>query len=297
MTKQDRESPSPQKGFDRGGRGIVLVATGETYRAEARLLITSLLERSPQIPITVFVDQLFGVSRPGQVTEIILDSATFSFKDKAIALQRRPYSKTLYIDVDCYAASDVEESFSLLDGCEVAAVHDTWRIAHQNDPPQVFPELNAGVILLGGSPAVDTFLSRWISEYERTIKKWRGPERFSDQPSFCSQLWEMQKAGDLRFLALPVEWNIHAWHPVSLAQNASPRILHGRKMPLARIAESLRASSEARVWLPGPATPDESALSRVVSVQPLEVGIPRKCWRRFKNLARRLLFVRSSKPE
>jgi hypothetical protein len=248
---QRAQSPkTPRREFSRSGDGVVIVATGQKYREEAEVLIQSLTSVSPDLPVTVFSDSSTPVSDAPHVTTVVLPSPTFTTADKIAALALRPYRHTLLLDSDTVVLEDISGMFSVLQGCDVAAVHDTWREARPGSPPLVFPEPNTGVLLIDDTPAADRFLELWEKNYVSGKETWTGPSHYSDQPACWSALWDLQCSGHLRFLALPAEFNVTIWHPVSFAQGAKPVIVHGRGRPLGIVGSSLRATADARVWVP-----------------------------------------------
>lgn len=234
----------------RSGAGIIIVATGPSYRDEANVLIQSLTSASPDLPVTVFSDSSTSVSDAPHVTTVALPTAQFTTADKIAALELRPYRHTLLLDSDTRVLEDISDIFSVLQGCNVAAVHDTWREDRPGSPPRVFPEPNTGVLLIDDSPEADHFLRLWREHYLSGKETWTGPSRYHDQPAFRSALWDFQCSGSLRFLALPAEFNVTIWHPVSFAHGARPAIVHGRSRPLDIAGASLRTSADARVWVP-----------------------------------------------
>lgn len=230
--------------------GLITVATGDLYRQEVRNLITSLRLHSPNLELTIFTDQPFLEPNTVGVREFVIEEPTHTFFDKIIAIQNRPYARTLYVDSDTVIARDVNPIFELLEGCDVAAVHDSWRVRYSAAPPEVFPEPNCGVILLGESKEVELMVKSWAANYRRLGEMWSEGGSFGDQHPLWEVLWQMQCSRELRFLALPVEWNIHIWHPISLPQNAEPAIIHGRGRSLAQVGKSLSSTPLARVWIP-----------------------------------------------
>lgn len=235
---------------ERIGRGVITVATGEMYRGEVLNLISSIKKNSPSLEITVFTDVSFLEHESSSVKEVVLDSPSFSFFDTIAAVKYRPYAQTLYLDCDTWVERNIENVFDLLVGCDFAAVHDSWRVSYLGSPPEVFPEPNTGVMLIGSSPSVDLLVGQWEQRF-RTAERIAGTTNLvSDQHPLWESLWNLQCEGKIRFLALPTEWNIHLWHPISLAQNAKVAIVHGRGLSISEAARRLSRSSVARVWIP-----------------------------------------------
>ena len=127
-----------------------------------------------------------------------------------------PFDRTLFLDVDTYAAGDLSELFTLLDAFDVAAAQAPISVSFPLDGvPDAFPELNTGVIAFRRADNVTRFLQAWLAEYDR----WRRTRRISP-PSVGGLLDE-----GVRLAVLPPEFNLRFW--MAGYHNQPVRILHG----------------------------------------------------------------------
>jgi hypothetical protein len=206
-------------------RGVVYVASGETFIKEAVSSAESLRRHMPGIPVTLFTHE--QVSHPA-VDEVVVEEKlgdpTQAKKGKITYLGQSPYEQTLFLDTDTYVCDDVSEVFSLLDAFDLAAAHDPARlyyagVSHPSQLPKSFPELNTGVLAYrSGAPSVSALFNAWKKRYGAMGGE--TPER--DQLSFREVLYE----SDVRMTVLPPEYNCRFNFPMYL--DGPAKILHGR---------------------------------------------------------------------
>jgi hypothetical protein len=205
-------------------RGVLLIATGDRYRAAACRTAESVRRVSPMLPIALQTDQPADAP-PGlfdQVTAIPDGHA----RSKVDCLARSPFERTLYLDTDVRVLEDVSELFNLLDRFDVALAHaharnrkqtrQCWRL----ELPDCFPQFNTGVMLLRRNAAVLQLLEQWSAAYrEAGFRK--------DQVTLRELLWR----SELQLYVLPPEYNLRylRYAYVWAETEARPRILHLRR--------------------------------------------------------------------
>jgi hypothetical protein len=193
--------------------GILYIARGASYVEAAAESARSVRVVSPGLPIALATD---GTSST-EFDETIQLSESDVRRAKILGLMASPFDRTLYLDVDTYAADDVSELFTLLDVFDLAVAHAPMRVPDPlDDVPDSFPELNAGVIAFRRSANVQRFLHSWLREYESEDAPLR------DQRSFRRALYT---ATDVRPAVLPPEFNLRFW--MAGYYNQRVRILHG----------------------------------------------------------------------
>lgn len=184
--------------------GVVYVASGEKYRAEAVTAATSFREHNPDVRMCLIAD---APPPPGGLFDdfISLDHPTFSFADK-LAMGQSPYDRTLYLDTDTLVLSDIRDLFSLLDHHDLAAKHEAYPGLDYNSRgvPNCFPEFNLGMIAFKRSPNTEAFFAEWKRLYAELRAE---SKRFvTDQPSFRIALYSSLA----RHCTIPTEYHLQA---------------------------------------------------------------------------------------
>lgn len=203
--------------------GIVYIATGRKYLAEAEYSARSVRRVSPRVPIAIFSDG----SPPSSLFDIRLTLAQpeYSFVDKINALTRTPFDKTLFLDTDTFAMEPVEEMFELLERFDIAAAAEPARYLYQiAGVPVAFPELNSGVLLYKKNNDVFEVIRQWDKMYRDEIasKISVGILPWHDQLSFTRALY----GSKLSFFLLPPEFNARVLMPQAIS--GPIRIAHCR---------------------------------------------------------------------
>lgn len=211
-------------------RGILYIATGPSFVAEALQSARSIKAVWSDIPLALITDTPPEADCFAHV-EIV--PARRNSSDKPRYMANSPFERTVYLDADTYCCAPFPELFDLLDRFDIAAAYDDGRFTERTDPasgeqhfikvpgiPDCFPELNSGVIAYRHWPAVDALLKRWAADYEEGRD---GPLLdHRDQPSFRAALYNSQ----VRLGVLPAEYNFRLVCP-GFARNAI-KIIHGR---------------------------------------------------------------------
>jgi hypothetical protein len=231
-----------------GSAGVIYVAIGARFVAEARLSAESVRRVLPEVPILLFTDR-FPESRSG-FDEIIKLSTPHPKPhiNKLIAMMESPFKKTLLLDTDTYVCADISDLFAILDRFDIAM---TLERPYRDDfpansgVPNAFVEFNQGVIAFRRSNAVQEALKESLSWTERLDARY-------DQPPLRLALFH----SEVRIATLPLEFNCRFANYGYLS--GVVRILHGRlpnrrmrNQDFERVASTLNLVTVPRVFLIG----------------------------------------------
>ncbi|WCR11941.1 hypothetical protein JHW45_06175 [Paracoccus stylophorae] len=100
--------------------GVVFATTGKTYNILARRAARTLKQCMPTVEIDWFTDATLKSDRV--FSQIHRLSESF-FRPKMEALRKSRFDRTLYLDADIIALSDVSELFTALDDFDLLAAH------------------------------------------------------------------------------------------------------------------------------------------------------------------------------
>src|SRR5882757_8776162 len=96
-------------------RGIIYVATGGRFVAEARQSALSARRHMPDLPILLYTDQPeIGGGAPFDLVRKLEHPRHF-FVDKVAPLAASPFEKTLFLDTDTFVCDPVYDLFAVLD--------------------------------------------------------------------------------------------------------------------------------------------------------------------------------------
>jgi hypothetical protein len=202
-------------------RGVIYIVTGQTYVEAAERSAKSVRDFSPSLEIDIFTDTL-----PAQVE--IFDSIHIipdpHRRSKVDWLNKTRFDETIFLDADTLIVSDISGLFGLLDRFDLAVAHahsrnraisagKVWRYV----VPEVFPQLNSGVIVFKNNEVVEQLFLDWSAAFHES-GFWK------DQITFRELLW----ASKCRFFVLPPEYNLRYKPYISFwpAKEAKPVILH-----------------------------------------------------------------------
>ena len=191
--------------------GVLYIARGSKYVEAAVESARSVRRVTPEIPIAIATDG----PAPAEFDHTIPLTESDGYRAKIVGMIASPFERTLMLDVDTYAVSDLSELFRILDAFDVAAAHAPNRVVLPlDDIPDSFPELNTGVIAFRKNEPVRRLLQAWLEEYDRL--------GWLDQPAFRHVLYT---ATDVRLAVLPPEFNLGFWKAGYYNQHV--RVLHG----------------------------------------------------------------------
>ena len=220
--------------------GILYVATGAAYLAEARISAKSVRLHNPAIRIAVATDQEltpdddFNFILPARQPSIKQSEERYLARDrvayyrKILPLLESPFEKTLFLDSDTYVAAPLEDLFTLLDHFDLLVtpahvVHD-YAFERTEPPfseiPAAFGQFNTGLIAFRRGPATTHFLHRWVENYTTHTARFT----VNDQPAFRLTLFQ----GAASFHVLPPCYNIISWVPFIVPAGGRVVMLHGR---------------------------------------------------------------------
>jgi hypothetical protein len=199
-------------------RGVVYVATGTRYVAEAIRSRAQLRRIHPQLPAALVTD----AAAPGDDWQHVfpLEHPTHTLRDK-IQMRLAPWDYVLFLDTDTHVADDLEPVFALLRGGFDLAAHQLFEGHNYGlpDVPDSFPEFNTGVIGFRNTPAVHRFFDEWQACYDRLY-----PGVTCDQRSFRIAVFH----SGLRHTVLTPEYN---FRPLSTNFAITGlHVLHGRPL-------------------------------------------------------------------
>lgn len=213
--------------------GIVLAATGETFRDMAIKAARSIAQHCPGLPVDLYTDA--PLQDPVFAQVHVLD-ATQAKMPKIAALKASRFDKTLFLDADILLVAPIWDVFELLGPFDLALAHDQWRNSGpagriwRKDLPAAYPQFNGGVIGFAKSERVSAFFDTWETAFfEHGIGK--------DQPSLRELLWEDRS---LRVTVLPEEYNLWDLKRIDRLsfRHTSPRVLHSNLMKRPRVLSS-----------------------------------------------------------
>lgn len=196
--------------------GFIFAATGEKYVGLARRAAQNLRQIMPQAQIDLFTDQ--PVEDP--TFDCIHPVTAKFFRPKMEAIAKSRFERTVYLDSDCIALADVSELFTVLDRFDIAGAHMQYlntTLALDQTLPDSFPQINAGVLAVKRSPAMQTLLHDWGRLVRDTGATY-------DQPILRRLLWE----SDLRLSILPMEYNFKCMTFIEAldSRHRAPKIMH-----------------------------------------------------------------------
>jgi len=231
----------------RTAQGVLYVATGKQYIAEACRSAESCQGRMPDLPRAIICDDPSLLAEDCFDIVERFDAPTYSHLDKIAGMRRSPFRRTLYLDTDTVVAEPICELFELLERFDLAAAHAPWRWTRPADGcPESFPELNTGVVVYRSGPALQSFLERWETIFSAHLASAQGAAH--DQPAFRQAVYE----SDLRLTVLTPEYNLRTVFPSFAGGNARVKILHGRGRSLERMLKIANLRTGPRVFsLPG----------------------------------------------
>jgi hypothetical protein len=151
------------------------------------------------------------------------------------------------LDTDTHVCESIAEIFEVLHRFDVAVAYAPNRYPYAaTDCPDAFPEPNTGVIAYRRTDAVWAFLEDWPRTYEAQTKRAEAPRH--DQHAFREALYR----SELRFLILPMEYNLRTMSPGFLGNGARVKIIHGSVGDITGAAARLNRSTGYRAVLHSP---------------------------------------------
>ena len=227
----------------RTGWGMVYVACGARFIAEATDAVRSAKAHMPELPAVLFAD---GAVPAGSLfDEVRATGAGLAMKQQKMhALLHSPFARTLYLDTDTLLAAPIHEVLDIIeDGFDFAAALSAYYAPglradggdlRADGVPIAFPNVNAGVMAMAHTPATQAFLQDWFDLHAQ----WGGNGQ--DQYPMRVALYRAH----LRWAPLPPNYNYRTVQPA--IANGEIKVLHGRHADLAGLAARLNRDRRMR---------------------------------------------------
>ncbi len=224
--------------------GVIYVATGAKFVAEAEASLASLRQSNPGLPAALLTEE--APQHPELWDEVMVaaDLAGQGARAK-LHMDRAPWERCVFLDTDTMVCASLSPGFALLDRFDFAGEHN--HSGHHYEVPGLptsFPEINSGVLFWKKNAATGALFERWRALYDADAKKYGG--RKWDQKSLRQAVWE----SDVRFTNLPSAYNLMTYFPAALEGRVV--VAHGRSMEnLERMRNRLSGTDLLRAYVPG----------------------------------------------
>lgn len=200
-------------------RGIIYIASGQSFIEAATASARSLKEHNSDLPVTLFTDDAFNHPVFDNIVEV--EDSIAEKGDSLLSEKHIQYEECLYLDADTFVCDDISDVFDLLDRSDIAMAHNEARSWYHRefyeskaiDVPEAFPEYNSGVVAFRDTKGVRSLFESW-KEYYETF----GYER--NQPALRVALFE----SNVNLATLPPEYNFMT-HTIGFA-SGDVKILH-----------------------------------------------------------------------
>ncbi|MEO8206071.1 MAG: hypothetical protein ABI615_07805 [Chthoniobacterales bacterium] len=222
-------------------RGVLYVATGLRFIAEATQSAQSAKRHMPQTPICLYCDTPPDAPHPFDEIRVLKNPRHF-FVDKVEPLLESPFERTLFLDTDTLVCQPLDDLFQILDRFDMALAHAPLRHDRPFVVPNCFVELNTGVIAYRRCKETADLIRRWSTLYEDEVQR---SGKVSDQESFRQAAYE----SEARIYILPSEYNLRSVMP-AITGRCAVRVIHGRAENMEALAEKINASRKIRTLLP-----------------------------------------------
>jgi hypothetical protein len=224
--------------------GVIYVATGDKFVAEAQASVATLRESNPGLPAGLLTDK--APRHPECWDEVIVAADLTGQGARAkLHMDRAPWECCVFLDTDTMVCGDLSAGFALLDRFDFAGEH-SHSGHHYEVPglPTAFPEINSGVLFWKKNTATQALFERWRQIYDADSMTYGG--RKWDQKSLRQAVWQ----SDVRFTNLPSAYNLMPYFPAALEGRIV--VAHGRSMKnLERMRDRLAVSDQLRAYVPG----------------------------------------------
>lgn len=242
--------------MDIKSRGVVYVAGGQTYLAEAILSASSLKKQHPDLHVTLYAD--LDADAPCFDAVHRIDPQTHPKVARQEVLCALPYDCTLVLDSDTYISGDILNLFQLLETFEFGAMPDPFRYRPEDEPvlgrfmariPRIYPQFNSGVLLLRRTANVELLVRRWMENFARDLEQVRVTgfkhgwyKGIGEQSALREALYDTP----LHWCSIPAEYNCILSLPGYV--EGPVKILHGRHVFHEQAARQLNSILTPRVY-------------------------------------------------
>lgn len=231
---------------DDDSRGVLYLASGVEYVAEAATSARSVAEAMPGTETAIATDTLSAdLSAFDRVIERDMETEVIDGREwllnSTVPPGVSPFDKTLFLDSDTYVASDVSELWGLLDQYDLAVAR-TPQQPFVDGVPEPWGLYNCGVIAYRDSKQTRAVLADWRERYRERLHTQDGA---ADQPAFLAALHASES---LRWFTLPRRYNVRVPSRGELTHDA--KIVHGRHYgaSLAEVEAELNRTAGHRVY-------------------------------------------------
>ena len=217
--------------------GAIWVASGEKHVIAARESCSSFKLTNRNRKTALFTN----VDHKSNDFDYVFPIPTESVRPKIDMLANSPFEKTIYFDSDTMILGDLYSVYQILDrfdlaGCQVQLwQRPRHRKSHRLLLPNLFPEINCGVLAYRKNNKTDVFFEKWSKAFvdsKYTI----------DQPTFRETLWQE----NLDFYVLPEQMNKRLIDPCELlyTDKPSPLVVH---LPVLRPSKNLQHAFRKKI--------------------------------------------------
>jgi hypothetical protein len=205
--------------------GVIYVATGASYVDLAVQSALSLRATNPGLPCDLFTDL---TDAPGLgVFDQVHPVPRVHNRAKLDGLPLSRFPRTLFLDADTLVVGPFGDLFDLLQPFDLCMAHDVRRASKGAregvavKTPNVFTQLNSGVILYRLTPETQAFFADWAKRYGDS-----GAKR--DQTVLKDLLWD----SDLKVHILPPEWNMRRVTELDAREplDGGAKIIHSHRL-------------------------------------------------------------------
>lgn len=236
--------------------GLVFVAFGDKFVAEAVTAAASYREQMPDLPLALVTS---GETCPPPAFDIVKRMAEpvvdfpacyAGYYQKILAIAETPFEVTLFVDSDTYCCAPVYDLFVAARHYGLAVVHAPYKMSSfgVTSPTQdrnVIPAVNTGVIAFSRDRVGRDFFENWSDLYRQQVPAVAG-HNFSDQTVFR----ELLRRTGIAPHFMTYEYNARVGLPAVF--HGPVRILHGRpRNGIDMIARSINASTDHRIYTAG----------------------------------------------
>lgn len=222
------------------GEGFLYIVTGDDFLNEAIRSAERLREVEPDVNITLISDRRPETSVFDRVD--LIEQPFYSHQDKVAHIRDSPYSKTIFLDSDTYACSELSDLFDLLDNYDFAAAHDSGRRRELYvddkitvNAPDSFPMVNSGVMAFRDTRDVENLFKAWSEVYSRHRQHKEG---IVNQPSLREALYH----SEVSMTVLPPEYNCRTPFPPYI--RGGVKLIHGRDNKPGEVCSEINALGE-----------------------------------------------------
>ena len=199
--------------------GVVYLAFGDRWQAEAQRSLMSLRTNSPGVAAAVITDRPW--KHEPQPDAFVVREAIAGFRCKPVYLyEAAPFESNLFLDTDTVVARDLAPAFGLLRHFDIGVRFGGPQL-NEPDGLELHTQCNSGVVLFRKNAVTEALFRDWLAIYDAAAKSTGTPN-----------------VGDQRYLAIAIARS--AARPVHLAEYfnfalfetiltySPPLVYHGR---------------------------------------------------------------------